>query len=296
MKPFFAFFSAAAGIAIAAAIPHALLAKPQTENPAAVAHQTSNKGALNMQNSFDRLNVFKKGSPNTAYAQYFDGNSYLNRLTASPVGIANVTFEPGARNHWHIHKATRGGGQILLCVAGEGWYQEEGKDPVSLTPGSVVQIPANVRHWHGAKSNTWFSHVSIEVPGENTQNVWLEPVKDYDSLPPAQTDAAPKVTAGRDAMGEFAPKFAQLNDDVLFGEVWARDDKLSTRDRSLITVTALMSSGILDSSLEFHIKNARAHGVTAEEMSETITQLAFYVGWPKAWAALRMAKKIYQDG
>ena len=103
-----------------------------------------------------------------------------------------------------------------------------------------------------------------------------------------------QVTAGRDELGQFAPKFAQLNDDVLFGEVWSREDKLSARDRSLLTVAALMSSGILDSSLKFHIQNAKNHGVTQEEMSEALTHLAFYAGWPKAWAAFRMAKEVYE--
>ena len=102
-----------------------------------------------------------------------------------------------------------------------------------------------------------------------------------------------KVTAGRDELGQFAPKFAELNDDVLFGEVWSREDKLSARDRSIVTVTALTASGILDSSLKFHIQNAKNHGVTAEEMSEILTHAAFYAGWPKAWAALRMEKEVY---
>ncbi len=104
-----------------------------------------------------------------------------------------------------------------------------------------------------------------------------------------------KVTAGHDELGEFAPKFAELNDDVLFGEVWSREDKLSARDRSLITVSALMASGILDSSLKFHIQNAKNHGVTSTEMSEALTHLAFYAGWPKAWAAFRMAKEVYGE-
>ena len=103
-----------------------------------------------------------------------------------------------------------------------------------------------------------------------------------------------KNTAGRDQLGDFAPKFAELNDDVLFGEVWAREDKLSARDRSIVTVTALMSSGILDSSLAFHIQNAKNHGVTKEEMAEIITHAAFYAGWPKAWGAFRLAKEIYK--
>lgn len=104
-----------------------------------------------------------------------------------------------------------------------------------------------------------------------------------------------KVTAGHDALGEFAPKFAELNDDVLFGEVWSREDKLSPRDRSLITVTALMASGVLDSSLQYHMQKAKENGVTKEEMSEALTQLAFYAGWPKAWAAFCMAKEVYAE-
>lgn len=103
-----------------------------------------------------------------------------------------------------------------------------------------------------------------------------------------------KVTAGRDKLGEFAPKFAELNDDVLFGQVWSREDKLSTRDRCIVTVTALMSSGILDDSLKFHLENAKNNGVTKEEIAEIVTHAAFYVGWPKAWAVFNMAKEIWQ--
>ena len=104
-----------------------------------------------------------------------------------------------------------------------------------------------------------------------------------------------KITAGRDALGEFAPQFAHFNDDILFGEVWSREERLSPRDRSLITVAALMGRGILDSSLQHHIERAKANGVTRDEMAEALTQLAFYAGWPKAWAAFRMAKEIYGD-
>ena len=104
-----------------------------------------------------------------------------------------------------------------------------------------------------------------------------------------------KVTAGRDELGEFAPKFAELNDDILFGEVWSREDKLSARDRSIVTVVALMASGILDSSLKFHLLNAKNHGVTKDEISEILTHAAFYAGWPKAWAAFRMAKEVWED-
>ena len=121
---------------------------------------------------------FGLGEPNTAYAQYFIGSSFLNPLTnpKETVFIANVTFEPGCRNNWHIHHAEKGGGQLLICVDGEGWYQEEGKDAVSLKPGDVITIPAGVKHWHGAKADGWFSHLAVECPGENTSTEWLEPV------------------------------------------------------------------------------------------------------------------------
>lgn len=125
--------------------------------------------------------AFGMGEPNTAYAQYFIGNSYLKPLTAlgsSAVFLANVTFEPSCRNNWHIHHSTNGGGQILICVEGEGWYQEEGKSAQSLNVGDVVVIPPNVKHWHGAKADEWFSHIAVEVPGENTSNEWCEPVTD----------------------------------------------------------------------------------------------------------------------
>lgn len=129
---------------------------------------------------FEQINVFGTGKENTGYAQYFSGASYLNPLTDSEktVFLANVTFEPGCRNNWHIHHAKTGGGQLLVCTAGEGWYQEEGKEAVSLVPGTVITIPANVKHWHGAKKDSWFSHIAIEVPGEECSNEWCEPVSE----------------------------------------------------------------------------------------------------------------------
>lgn len=129
--------------------------------------------------------IFGLGESNDAYAKYFIGKSYLNFLSKTDnMSVANVTFEPGCRNNWHIHKSTKDGGQILVCVDGEGWYQEEGKEARSLKPGDVVTIPANVKHWHGAKKDSWFSHLAVEVPGENTSNEWLEEVNEeyYDKL------------------------------------------------------------------------------------------------------------------
>lgn len=130
---------------------------------------------------FDKANKFGTGNPNDAFEKYFVGNSFLNSLTNpkdTAVFLANVTFEPGCRNNWHIHHAKTGGGQLLICTAGEGWYQEEGKDAVELKEGSVITIPPEVKHWHGAKKDSWFSHIAVEVPGEETSNEWCEKVSE----------------------------------------------------------------------------------------------------------------------
>jgi len=127
---------------------------------------------------------FPIGAPNDAYAQYFDGQSYLAPVSKEQISIFNVTFEPGCRNHWHVHHATNDGGQMLICVGGRGYYQEEGKEAIELHPGDVVNIPANVKHWHGAAKDSWFSHLAIEIDGENASNEWLEAVsaEDYNKL------------------------------------------------------------------------------------------------------------------
>ncbi len=129
--------------------------------------------------------VFPIGAPNDGFARYFVGQSYLQPLSTSQVGVYNVTFEPGCRNNWHIHQAAQGGGQILVCVAGRGWYQAWGQEARALQPGDVVNIPAGVKHWHGAAAGCWFSHLALEVPGEDCSTTWLEPVSDeaYGKLP-----------------------------------------------------------------------------------------------------------------
>ena len=136
---------------------------------------------------FNQIDAFGMGEPNTAFAQYFVGESFLKPLTdmkAGEIPIFNVTFEPGCRNNWHIHHASKGGGQVLICTAGSGWYQEWGKPAESLETGKVIVIPANVKHWHGAKKDSWFSHITFEPSGEDTSNEWLEAVSDeeYDKL------------------------------------------------------------------------------------------------------------------
>ena len=128
--------------------------------------------------------IFPIGERNAAYARYFTGNSYLARISGTQIPFANVTFEPGCRNHWHIHNADNGGGQMLVGVAGKGWYQEEGKEAVKILPGTMIHIPSGVKHWHGAAADSWFAHLAFEIPGENTSTEWFEPVDDneYDSL------------------------------------------------------------------------------------------------------------------
>lgn len=156
-------------LAFYAGWPNAWAAFPVAKEVYADAADAENRGGF-----------FGLGEPNDAYAKYFTGQSYLKVLSkkGDPLTICNVTFEPGCRNFWHIHHAKQGGGQVIICVDGEGWYQEEGKAPQSLIPGDIVEIPAGVKHWHGAKRASWFSHLAFEIPGTETSNEWCEPVTD----------------------------------------------------------------------------------------------------------------------
>jgi len=134
--------------------------------------------ALTAKDKYAKTIMFPIGEPNTAYAKYFIGNSYLAPVSTSQVKIYNVTFEPKCRNNWHIHHAKSGGGQMLIAVGGRGYYQEWGKEPVEMKPGDVINIPANVKHWHGAAPDSWFSHLAVEIDGEEVTNEWLEQVND----------------------------------------------------------------------------------------------------------------------
>lgn len=143
-----------------------------------------NSDAETEKEKFQKTILFPIGEPNDGFAQYFTGQSYLAPISKNQVGIFNVTFEPKCRNNWHIHNADKGGGQILICVGGRGYYQEWGKEAIEMHPGDCINIPVGVKHWHGAAPDSWFSHLAIEVPGENGSNKWLEAVGDeeYDKL------------------------------------------------------------------------------------------------------------------
>ena len=134
--------------------------------------------ALSEKEIYQKTIFFPIGEPNDAYAKYFVGQSYLAPVSTDQVSVFNVTFEPKCRNNWHIHHASQGGGQMLIGVGGRGWYQQWGKEPVQINPGDVIHIPANVKHWHGAAKDSWFSHLAFEIEGQDTSNEWLEPVSD----------------------------------------------------------------------------------------------------------------------
>lgn len=127
---------------------------------------------------FATSDQFGVGEPNTAYAEFFDGQSYLNPINDGGIRLTNVTFEPGCRTHWHIHKSTSGGGQQLICTAGEGLYRERDKEPIALHPGMVIIVPPGVEHWHGARPDSWFSHIVLDIPGEGRETEWHESVSD----------------------------------------------------------------------------------------------------------------------
>lgn len=135
-------------------------------------------GADDAKARFQQEIIFPIGAPNTAFAQYFTGQSYLAPVSSEQIKCFNVTFEPGCRNHWHIHRAASGGGQMLVGTGGRGWYQEQGKPAQAILPGTVIHIPAGVKHWHGAAADSWFAHLAFELDGENTSTEWLEPVGD----------------------------------------------------------------------------------------------------------------------
>ncbi|WP_334817130.1 (R)-mandelonitrile lyase [Nostoc sp.] len=212
---------------------------------------------------------------------------------------ANVTFEPGARSAWHTHPL----GQILIVTAGTGRVQRWGGPIEEIRQGDVVRIPPGVKHWHGASPNTRMTHIAIveQLNGKSTD--WMEHVNDAQYSAPVRaagsSDASARSatssvqpTPAQRAIGDIAPKLVELTDNVLFGDVWERPE-LSKRDRSLVTVSALIALNRPD-QLRSHFALARENGVTQDELIETITHLAFYAGWPNAVTAISVAKEVFE--
>jgi 4-carboxymuconolactone decarboxylase len=229
--------------------------------------------------------------------EYFTGNVRLDPLFEAPDPArargASVTFEPGARSAWHTHPL----GQTLIVTSGCGWVQSEGGPKVDIRPGDVVWCPPNEKHWHGATPTTAMTHIAIQEALDGKVVEWMEKVSDEQYGNPSSTSQGAKdmnkePSAIKKNFGDFSPKLVQLTDDVLFGDVWERAE-LSKRDRSLVTVAALISGGNAE-QLPFHLNRARENGVTEAELIETITHLAFYSGWPKAMSAITVARDVFK--
>ncbi len=204
-----------------------------------------------------------------------------------------VTFEPGARTAWHTHPL----GQTLIVTAGTGWIQQWGGPIEEIRQGDVVWIPPGTKHWHGATATTSITHIAIQEQLDGKTVEWMEKVGDeqYGNLKPASggvMGSTKEPSAAQKLMGDFDPKLAELTDNVLFADVWERPG-LSKRDRSLITVAALIALNRPE-QLRSHLQLARKNGVTKDEVVEVITQLAFYAGWPNAVNAVAVAKEVFQ--
>lgn len=222
----------------------------------------------------------------------------LEATAPSRLAGARVTFAPGARTAWHSHPL----GQTLIVTTGAGWVQQEGGEKQEVRVGDVVWTPPGVKHWHGASATDRLTHIALTEQQPDGKRVeWKEKVSDaqYNAPPKVQAVPAPvrlSTTNNRPsarAMGDFAPKLAEITDDVLYADVWERP-QLSRRDRSLVTVAALIAMNRPD-QLRSHIARARANGVSKEEVVETITQMAFYAGWPNAVSALAVAREVFQQ-
>ena len=204
-----------------------------------------------------------------------------------------VTFEPGARTAWHAHPL----GQILIVTAGTGRVQRWGDPVEEIRKGDVVWIPPGQKHWHGAAPNSSMAHIAIVEQLDGKSVEWMEKVSDAQYGEPIRdqgttSDASAKPRPSQGPIGNFAPKLAELTDDVLYGDVWERPE-LSKRDRSLVTVAALIALNRPE-QLRSHLIRARENGVTQEELVKTITHLAFYCGWPNAVNAINVAKEVFE--
>jgi 4-carboxymuconolactone decarboxylase len=204
-----------------------------------------------------------------------------------------VTFEAGARTAWHTHPL----GQVLIVTAGTGRVQRWGDPVEEIRQGDVVWIPPGQKHWHGAAPNSSMAHIAIVEQLDGKAVEWMEKVSEAQYGAPlraegASTEAGTKPRPSQGAMGDFAPKLAELTDNVLYGDIWERP-QLSKRDRSLVTVAALIALNRPE-QLRSHLIRAHDNGVTQEELTETITHLAFYCGWPNAVNAIAVAKEVFE--
>lgn len=234
-------------------------------------------------------------SPQQGPTENFTGTVRVERLfgATDPSRATGglVTFEAGARSAWHAHPL----GQILIVTAGAGRVQQWGGPIQEIRQGDTVRIPPNVKHWHGASPGTAMSHIAVTEQLDGKAVVWMEKVSDTDfnaPLPGQPAPAASSSTRAQQLVGDIAPKLADLTDNVLFGDVWARP-QLARRDRSLVTVSALVAMNRPD-QLRSHLALAKQNGVTEEELVEAITHLAFYAGWPSAMSAAGVAKEVFR--
>jgi 4-carboxymuconolactone decarboxylase len=245
------------------------------------------------------IKITRSGSlqANKGSAEYFTGSVQVQELfpadDPSRTSGGKVTFEPGARSAWHTHPL----GQILIVTAGRGWVQEWGGPIEEIRQGDVVWIPPGVKHWHGATASTSITHISIQESLNGKTVEWMEKVSDQQYGNSQTTLGEVKgmtkePSAAQKLFGDFDPKLAELTDNVLFGDVWERPG-LSKRDRSLITVAALIALNRPE-QLRAHLQRARGNGVTKDEVVEVITHLAFYAGWPNAINAITVAREVFQ--
>ncbi len=246
----------------------------------------------------DTIRIWRSGSQPSQQgsAENFTGSVRVDPLfhATAPARASGdlVTFEPGARTAWHTHPL----GQILIVTAGTGRVQRWGDPVEEIRQGDVVWIPPGQKHWHGAAPNSSMAHIAIVEQLDGKSVEWMEKVSDAQYGAPLRAQAASTVASANPrpsqrAIGDFAPKLAELTDDVLYGDVWERP-QLSKRDRSLVTVAALIALNRPE-QLRSHLIKARENGVTQEELIETITHLAFYCGWPSAVNAINVAKEVF---
>lgn len=214
---------------------------------------------------------------------------------SSRMNGASVTFEGGARTAWHKHPL----GQVLIVTAGRGRVQRWGGPIDEIREGDVVRVPPNVKHWHGAAPDGAMTHIALLEQLDGNRTEWMERVSDTQYGAPLRTQEPPasaaptEPTRAQQLIGDFSPKLVELTDNVLFGDVWARP-QLSPRDRSLVTVSALIAMGHRE-QLRSHLLRARENGATQAELVETITHLAFYAGWPSAITAITVAKEVFES-